>query len=727
MQLVALNATVRQAITTRAALATMAVHHRELHASVPSNSHGVLMIVTVRYYVDGCSSPVQAPGHPADGRPFRRPGPPMSAICGAVGLDGRPYRAADLAGMLSTLAPLGPDGGGSWAGAAGPLGVAVGMLLRQRVPEDRADQQPVTSADGRVTVVADAVLDNRRDLCRRLDLRDRPDLPDSALVLAAYQRWGEACPARLIGEFAFAAVDRGRGGVLLARDHLGARPLHLHTRPGVLAFASTALALTDFDGVGHDLDTARLTEVLGLKMFSERSWVAGVRPVPPAATLWVDGAGVRSRVYWQLDPSRVDTALSGDGHVQALRAALDEAVAARLRGPGAVGIALSGGLDSTSVAATVAARLAPAPVHTYTSVPPPGWAGVPRGRCEPDESHLVTELAERYPNLRPTFVDARGASFLDGFDEIFAAGGTPPQNSCNLTWFRPSWRDAAAKGVRTFLTGAGGNLFFSADDPRWLIALLRRGRLGTAAREARAWAASTGEPFPRVVRSAVLAEATPVAVRRWHRRHQGGNDPVTRLFSATALRPEWRADLDMRAATVFADERSSRAVREHGLAALLQLAGHAEFFAAEQARWGFRLTDPTADVRLIEVCATQPAWVRRRAGQSRAACREAMAGRLPDSIRLRTARGDQLPDWFDRMTDARAELTAEFAAIREHPLVREFIDVEALGSALRHWPEPTPQPDDGLLRTYRLALLRALLVGRYVRWFTERSRQPRQC
>jgi asparagine synthase (glutamine-hydrolysing) len=94
-----------------------------------------------------------------------------------------------------------------------------------------------------------------------------------------------------------------------------------------------------------------------------------------------------------------------------------------------------------------------------------------------------------------------------------------------------------------------------------------------------------------------------------------------------------------------------------------------------------------------------------------------MAGRLPDPIRLRTVYGPQLPDWLDRMTDARAELAAEPRATRDDPVARQFIDVPRLDAALRDWPEPTTAPSKELMSTYRQALLRALLAGRYVRWF----------
>jgi hypothetical protein len=155
---------------------------------------------------------------------------------------------------------------------------------------------------------------------------------------------------------------------------------------------------------------------------------------------------------------------------------------------------------------------------------------------------------------------------------------------------------------------------------------------------------------------------------------------------------------------------------------LAGLAAGAELRAAVDARYGFHRVNPCVDVRVLEVAAAQPPWVRRSSGVTRAACRAAMADRLPAEIRLRSARGMQLPDWLDRMTEARTELADELAAIRDDPVATEFIDVDRLSAAMADWPDPTPAAAAApeLTATYRRALLTALLAGRYVRWFESR-------
>jgi asparagine synthase (glutamine-hydrolysing) len=638
----------------------------------------------------------------------------MSGLCGAVSLDGRPLDEHVLDGALTRLHALGPDGEGRWAGPVGRLHVALGVARRHRVPEDRADRQPVVTAGGRVVVVADVVLDNRPELCRALGEPDAPGTTDAELVAAAYLRWGAAFASHLRGDLAVAVADDRHGAVLLARDHLGVRPLHVHNGADRVVFASTALAVTGFDGVPAEPDLDRAREFLGLVMGTTRSWVRDVRPVPPASTVWISPAGAATTRYWEL-PAVTDGAASFEDHVAALRAALDAAVADRARRGGHLGILLSGGLDSTAVAATAARLVMPAAVRTYTSVPPPGFTGEVGGR-DPDESPLVRVLAEAHPNLRPTFIDSRGTTVFGDDAEIFGAGGTPVRNPTNATWVRILLRDAAADGVATLLTGAFGNFAFSADDAGWLGALVRAGRPAEAGRELRAWCAATATPWASAFKHLVLRELLPDGAQRWWAQRRQDGDGASRWLACTALRPALHPTIDLRhepAVTAW----GGRSRRADPAPALGSVAAHAEHHAAASALGRFRLTDPTADVRLLEVCARQPRTVRRRDGRDRAVAREAMAGLVPDEIRLRRRRGAQLPDWFERLTDARLELMTELAATRDHPPSRALVDMARLEATLAHWsPDDGPCHRDAMVDR-RLALPRALAVGGYLRWF----------
>jgi len=644
----------------------------------------------------------------------------VSALCGVVGLDGRPWSEADLEGMMRALAPLGPDGGGIWAGTAGRCGVAVGGALRRSTPEDSAERQPASSADGSLILAGDLRLDNRDELAAALGLADERSVPDGAFVLAAYERWGEALPERILGDFALAIVDRRRGGVLLARDHVGMRPLVVHQRPGVVAFASTAHALTAFDGVGHALDVRRVVEVLALALNSERTFVDGVRWLPPAGALWVDPSGTREWDWWNADPHEIVDLGSAAAHERELREGLERAVAARLRSAGPVGAMTSGGLDSPSVTATAALQLAPRALPTYTSAPPPGWNAGERPGWDADESALVTALADLHPNMTPSFVHVRPGEDLFAMHEpLWELGAGPVRNPCNWLWYHAIETRAAGDGVTTILTGGRGNLFFSSDGPEWLASLLRAGRPVAALREAAKWGRASGDGLLRTLRNRLVFPLLPAPVQRLARRATGRPDPAQDWIAHSALRPEVAAELDLPRLKPIVDER--RDTREVELHTMQAAATQADTFTAMSALTGVEERGPTDDRRVIEAAMRQPEWVRRHDGIGRAVARGAMSDRLPAAIAQRDRRGEQLPDWLEVMTAARPQLERELEELDDHPTSRQLIDTERLHRLMGRWPDRSQRADPAVVRDYRVALLRALFISRYLRWFERRA------
>ena len=150
----------------------------------------------------------------------------MSAIFGILRYDDQPIAASDLERMGNTLRHRGPDGRKQLID--GRLGL--GHCLMRVNREDLFEAQPLRNRSRSVTLVADCRIDNREALASRLDIgADRlAHLPDSALVLRAYETWGEDCAAQLIGDFAFAIWDTDAGRLVLGRDHMGQRNLFYH-------------------------------------------------------------------------------------------------------------------------------------------------------------------------------------------------------------------------------------------------------------------------------------------------------------------------------------------------------------------------------------------------------------------------------------------------------------------------------------------------------------------
>src|SRR5262245_5040761 len=150
----------------------------------------------------------------------------MSAIVGIYHLDGRPVARTDLERMVTILAHRGPDGAGMWYEGA----IGLGHRMLWTTPESLGEKPPLVSRSGDFVLSADARIDNRDELIGSLDFvaYGPREVTDSELILAAHEKWGEHCPKRLVGDFAFSIWDRPRQKLFCARDPVGVKPFYYY-------------------------------------------------------------------------------------------------------------------------------------------------------------------------------------------------------------------------------------------------------------------------------------------------------------------------------------------------------------------------------------------------------------------------------------------------------------------------------------------------------------------
>jgi asparagine synthase (glutamine-hydrolysing) len=269
----------------------------------------------------------------------------MSAIFGICSGDDPEVRRTEIDRLRSYLAYRGPDVSGIWAEA----GIAIGNCLLQTTPESLYEAMPAGEAVGALRITADARLDNREELIGTLGLKDLPaaSTPDSRLILEAFLKWGEDCPAHLLGDFAFAIWDRRTRTLFCARDQFGVKPFYYCEPKGCFAFCSCVDGLLQFEWVPRRLNEQRLASHLTLFYGdTATTFYADILRLPPAHSLRVNQYGVRLARYWKLDPE-IETLRDSDGqYIEEFKSIFQEAVKARLRTNGKPGSMLSGGLDS---------------------------------------------------------------------------------------------------------------------------------------------------------------------------------------------------------------------------------------------------------------------------------------------------------------------------------------------------------------------------------------------
>ncbi len=266
--------------------------------------------------------------------------------------------------MGACLAHRGPDGHGMLHD--GPLAFGATRLA---IIDLAAGAQPLFSEDRAVAVVFNGEIFNYRAL--RAELQREGHVfatgTDTEVIVHGYEAWGQGVLDRLRGMFALAIWDRRAARLLLARDRLGEKPLYFMRAGEVFAFASEIKALFEVPGMSRAVSPEGLASYLTLGYVAPpHTLFAGVEKLAPGEWLRVDREGVRRGQYWQpemdtLEPSHA----SYDETVKQVRAALEEAVTLRLMSDVPLGVFLSGGVDSTAVAALVT-RATGQPVQSFT-------------------------------------------------------------------------------------------------------------------------------------------------------------------------------------------------------------------------------------------------------------------------------------------------------------------------------------------------------------------------
>jgi asparagine synthase (glutamine-hydrolysing) len=374
-------------------------------------------------------------------------------------------RAAER--MLDRLEHRGPDGRRLLTRDR----VAVGCRQFWTTPEEIGERQPVADVDRLLTF--DGRLDNRSDLLRALDRLDSESrrMSDAMLVLEAYRTWGSECFDRLLGPFAVVLWDAPARTVLAARDGLGDRTLFFSLDRRRLLIASEEHALLAHPEISSRLDEHRIAHHFAITVPADGStFFADVSELQPGEVLVVSETEHRIRRCWRPQPEPEIARLSDNDCVDRYRELLTEAVRCRLRSSTPPAAIMSGGLDSTSVAA-IGARVLEAS-RRNSSMRAVSWVFEELQEC--DERSFMDAVIARY-GLEAWRVPGDDAWPLKNPDVLSRNPSTPEQNPYRELKQR-AFRRAAAGGSRTVLSGATADLFSSGTE-RWMWDLLRAGRV----------------------------------------------------------------------------------------------------------------------------------------------------------------------------------------------------------------------------------------------------------
>ncbi len=638
----------------------------------------------------------------------------MTALAGIWNFTGRTDAGASLQRMLAAQRIYGPHGDARWDGGD----VAVGRSIFQTLPEDIYDRGPVEGGGGRYRLVADVRLDNREELAAalRIDPAEAKFMPDAGLVMHAWERWRLDCFVHLYGDYAFALWDEAEQHMILARDPFGGRALHYHQGNDFFAFASMPKGLHALPEVPYAPDEIRAATFLALMAErGPRSFFAGISRVEAGQCVIVERTGTRLAQHWQ-PPARMSAPDAGVDYAEGLRAHLDRAVAARLRGAGTqVGAHLSAGFDSGSVSATAARLMAASggKVVAFTSVPRCGFDDpMSPGRIG-DEGDLAAATAAMYPNIEHVRVHSDGVTALDDLDRDYFLFERPLANAEIQHWWNQINGEARKRDVGVMLTAAAGNATVSFTGLPYLPELAGRGRLIELFRVARNLVRNREMRWRRVL-SQALGPWAPAPI--WIALLEKKSGIRLELDSYSMLNADRLALVRSEGAEQGDFDPSYRPRRD---ATDLQrwMLGRVDFGNNQKgalAGWGIDLRDPTADRRLVEYCMSIPVSAFLDKGRVRGLAKTAFAGLLPAHVLDERRKGHQAADWYESFASERERVRSEVARLEQVEAASTALDIGRMRDLAEDWPADG-WSTAGVETRYRYALLRGLVSGHFLR------------
>lgn len=624
----------------------------------------------------------------------------MSSFVGLLNLDGAPAAPATIDAMLERLAHrVTPDGARrARARCAGP--VALGCAVLPTTPQARAElehpdaNQTLRVDGGELWIAADARLDNRAELIGALGVASEARAwSDGRLILEAYARWGEDSVRRLRGDFAYAIWDGHRQRLFCARDPFGVKPFYYAHVPGrIFAFASEIKALWCAPDLDASVNPVQIAGYLAGRYDDKTStFYRNVQRLSPASWMSVglesNQANARETVYWELD-GESELLIEGEApdaqYAELVKAAFAHALRERMRCDGKLAAFLSGGLDSSCIAA-LAEREADAkhkPLTTFSTI----FERFPQ--C--DERAYIDETLAR-GSFEPLWMNGDEISPLEALEQIVwhLDGPASGPNTCSA-WAQ--YRHLQQAGVSVVLDGHGGDeIVFKGYE-----------RIGELLREGRFWAAWR-EMAPLRGRG-VLERGPGVQLwgaLLWHARDKRGLGRVTRPLRLRHARRAQSAD-SQRQLEQFSQDVIAPACLDllppepqlapaYGVRALhaREIEGAIQPLALEgidaiSGAHAIETRCPFWETQLAQLCVSLPADQKLRAGHNRYVMRRAMESTLAPKVQwrrdktdfgpqvttlMREREGPRLTRFFEKWESATAHI--------EGAGLSEFVDLEA--------------------------------------------------
>ena len=374
----------------------------------------------------------------------------MSVIFGKYHIDKLSLPKGDLEKMEHRLNHWNADDSGIWKNEF----IGLGHLMLWNTPESLNEKLPFTSPYSENVITSDARIDNREELFTKLKITDHT-VSDSFLILMVYDKYGKDCVEHLIGDFTFAIWDKHKEELFCARDHMGVKPFFYYYDErtfiwaseikGILAIKNSLLLNTNY--LNHNLAY--------LDLPPNETPIVGIKEMPPATFFILNKKGIHQQEYWDFDIYYEQPPKNDKVYQEELESLLIKSVKDRLRTAYPVSAQLSGGLDSSIVAAIAHKLIAnQSLLHTYSHCLPEKL----KTNKYPftDEKEIVMDIAN--------FLGLKNIDFQDNIEEDYMVVRQKQLNLFEVPICCPTaemtslvTEKATKNGTRTLLSGFLGD------------------------------------------------------------------------------------------------------------------------------------------------------------------------------------------------------------------------------------------------------------------------------
>lgn len=548
----------------------------------------------------------------------------MSAIFGIINKHQQPISPAATQGISTALAHRAIDGSNTWQ----ENHVLIGHCKLAMTRSDHLNPLPLITDD--LVITADLRIDNRAYLINQTNAPK--DSSDIILLWHAWMQWNEQCVKHLEGEFAFCIYHRNTQQCFLATDHIGFRSLYYYNSPEVFIFCSEQKGIQAVKPAPNRFNELSLIEYYFRQSAPSTTYDADIHALCGGRTLQLKQQNIIFRTYWTPAGGKYNFKKPDDWH-ECGKELIYDAVRNRLNTDKPIGITLSGGLDSSSLACVLSDVLwkQNKPLYAFSAILPNEHHAE-----EEDERTYIDIIGKHCPNIIQTYVTAEEHGPFDDILQAFERDETFP----NVFYYldHAILEAAASKQLGVLFTGFGGDHWVSWKGNPVIHRLLRQGRLLNAWKLISAFSEKENKSWLTIFKREYIAQArkqrqeiaqAPYLQARFFKKHTD-----TLSFSNT---------VDIRA-----DMIENLCSGRTGLFPAM--------LAKRNERYGMQSAVPLLDKRLMEFMVDVPQHLFVYGGYKRSFLRHAMQHIVPPAVLWRRDKGMYSPDYVSRILKHEAHI-----------------------------------------------------------------------